>query len=522
MTAGSPRTLVQAATIISAAAVLSRILGYAREMLLAARFGATYTTDAYLTAHDVPFALFLTVSAGLVMVFIPVYREVMQRQGEGAAGRLVVSMLNLTLLAALVLLGAGWALAPWFVPRLVPHLPADAHALAVSLTRTMLPMLLFMGLAGVATAVLNAHHRFTAPAFVGLVNNLPVVLILLVVSQSSQIHWVAWSVVAGAALGAVMLLPSLRRLGLRWRPAIDWRDPGLAQVGRLIVPVLATTGIIQVQDFFDRFLASGLAEGSISALNYAVRVNSLPYGVVGTAIATVLYPSLAAQAADRRDDELRATLSRGLRMLSFVLLPMAAGLLLLREPIVKLMFERGAFDPAATRLTAYALLFYAPGILLFGWQDFLNRCFWALQDTRTPMWAAVWLVAFSLLFKLLLVQPLAHGGLALGQTLATVVSAGYLLWQLRKRLTYIGGRQILLSLAVNLLTALAGGLAGLGTFRLIAGVAPGDGLIAQALRLFPALGMVVVVHAALALVLGNREGAEVVSRAWSRLARRRA
>lgn len=138
------------------------------------------------------------------------------------------------------------------------------------------------------------------------------------------------------------------------------------------------------------------------------------------------------------------------------------------------------------------------------------------------MWAAVWLVAFSLLFKLLLVQPLAHGGLALGQTLATVVSAGYLLWQLRKRLTYIGGRQILLSLAVNLLTALAGGLAGLGTFRLIAGVAPGDGLIAQALRLFPALGMVVVVHVALALVLGNREGAEVVSRAWSRLARRRA
>lgn len=522
MTAGSPRSLVKAATIISAAAVLSRILGYVREMLLAARFGATYTSDAYLTAQDLPSALLLTVSAGLVMVFIPVYREVMQREGERAAGRLAVTVLNLTLLVALVLLVAGWVLAPWFVPRLVPHFPPHAHALAISLTRTMLPMLLFMGLAGVGPAVLNAHHRFTAPAFVGVVNNLPVVLVLLVVSQASQIHWVAWAVVVGTALGAVMLLPSLRRLGLRWRPFIDWRDPGLAKVGRLIVPVLATTGIIQVQDFFDRYLASGLAEGSISALNYAVRVNSLPYGVVGAAIATVLYPTLAAQAADRQADDLRGTLSRGLRMLSFVLLPMAAGLLLLREPIVKLMFERGAFDPHATRLTAYALLFYAPGILLFGWQDFLNRCFWALQDTRTPMWAAAALVVFGLVLKLALVQPLAHGGLALGQTLATLVSVGYLLWQLRKRLTSIGGRQILRSLAVNLVTSGAGGICGLATFGLLARLVPGDGLVEEVVRLFPALGVVVVVHVGLALLLGDREGAEVVSRVCRRLARGRA
>ena len=255
---------MKAATIIWGAAALSRILGYVREMLLAARFGATYTTDAYLTVDDLP-VLSLTVSAGLVMVFIPVYREVVQRQGERAAGRLVVTVTNLTLLVALALLIAGWALAPWFVPLLVPHFPEHAHALTISLTRTMLPMLLFMGLGGVATAVLNANHRFTAPAFVGLVNNLPVVLVLMVVSQAAQIRWVAWAVVAGAAAGALMLLPGLRGLGLNWRPSIDWRDPGLAKVGRLIVPVLVTTGIIQVQDFFDRFLASGLAEGSILA-----------------------------------------------------------------------------------------------------------------------------------------------------------------------------------------------------------------------------------------------------------------
>jgi len=518
--AATPRTLVKAATIISGATILSRILGYVREMLLAARFGASYTTDAYLTAQDLPYSLFATVSAGLVMVFIPVYREVLQRQGERAAENLVRSVLTLTLLVTVLLLLLGWALAPWFVPALVPRFPAQVQALTISLTRTMLPMLLFMGLAGVATAVLNANQRFTAPAFVGMVNNLPVVLTLLLVAQPSQVHWVAQAVVVGAAAGALMLLPGLRRLGFVYRPRIDWHDPGLAQVGRLILPVLVTTGVIQIQDFFDRFLASGLAEGSISALNYAVRVNSLPYGVVGAAIATVLYPTLASEAAEGNREELGQSAARGLRILSFVLLPMAIGLLVFREPIVQLIFERGAFDPAATRATAYALLFYAPGILLFGWQDFLNRCFWAMQDPRTPMQAAAVLVAFSLLFKLALAGPLAHGGLALGQTLATLVSVAFLLWRLRAQLGTIGGRELAARVGVNLCTAAAGALAGWGLFRLLSAVAPGSGLLAQSVRLFPGLGVVVAVHVGLALLLGNREGAEVVERAVRRLRRR--
>lgn len=519
MTAEANRTLFKAATIISVAAILSRLLGYGREMLLAARFGATYTTDAYLVAQDLPWSLFSAVSAGLVMVFIPIYRSVLQREGEERANSLVNTVLNLTLLVAGLLLLLGWALAPGFIPLLVPKLPHSAQVLAISLTRTMLPMLLFMGLGGVAAAVLNANRRFTAPAFVGMVNNLPVVLTLLLVQQTYQIHWVAWAVVAGMPAGALMLLPSMRGLGLRYRLRLNWHDPGLAQVGRLIVPVLVTTSIIQFQDFMDRFLASGLAEGSISALNYAVRLNSLPYGVIGAAIATVLYPSLAEQAADRRTDDLRETLGRGLRSLSFVLLPMALGLLVFRGPIVQLIFERGAFDAAATAATAYALEFYAAGILFFGWQDFLNRCFWALQDTRTPMWAAAVLVLFSLLFKLALVGPLAHGGLALGQTLATLVSVAFLLWRLRDRLTFIGGRELLRSLLFNLGTAAAGALLGYLSYQGLARLFPGDGLVPQVLRLMPGLGIVVIIHAGLALLFGSQEGTEVAARLLGRLRR---
>ncbi|MDB4894514.1 MAG: hypothetical protein JWN15_776, partial [Firmicutes bacterium] len=174
-----PRTVFKTAGLISLLLIVSRLLGYLREALLAARFGATYATDAYLVAQDLPTSLFAAVGAGLTLVFIPVYRDVVQKRGDAAAWRLVNTVLNLTVLIAAVLLLIGWGLAPAFVPRLAPGLPAAAIALALSLTRMMLPMVLFMGLGGVAAAVLNANRQFMAPAMVGLMNNLPVVLVLL-------------------------------------------------------------------------------------------------------------------------------------------------------------------------------------------------------------------------------------------------------------------------------------------------------------------------------------------------------
>lgn len=512
MTAQQTRTLFRAAGIISIALVASRLLGYVREALLAARFGATHTTDAYLVAQDLPMSLFAAVGAALTMVFIPVYRDVVTRRGEAAGWRLTNSVLNLTLLLALVLLALGLAVASPVVRLLVPGLPAQYIELAVALTRTMLPMLLFMGLSGVAAAVLNANRHFTAPALTGLMNNVPVVAVLLVASGPGHIHWVAWAVLAGAAAGALVQVPWLPKLGYKYEPVLDLKDPGLAQMGRLILPVLVTSVAIQFHDSVDRFLASGLAEGSISALNYAVRVNSLPYGVIGAAIATVLYPTLAEDAAADRLDNVRNTLARGLRTLAWLLLPMSLGLVIFREEIVALIFQRGAFDPRATAATAYALQFYAVGILFFGWQDFLNRCFFALQDTLTPMWAAVGFVALNVGFKLALVGPLAHGGLALGTGLSAAASVGFLLWRLRRRLGRLGGREVLRSVGANVGTTLLGVLAGYAVHLLAARLLPGSGLTEQAVRLGLSLGTIVVVHVGLALLLGSREGAEVAGR----------
>ncbi|HYG57485.1 MAG TPA: murein biosynthesis integral membrane protein MurJ, partial [Symbiobacteriaceae bacterium] len=477
--------------------------------LLAARFGATYTTDAYLVAQDIPTSLFAAVGAALVMVVIPVYRETVERRGTEAGWRLINTVLNGTLLLAAILLTLGWIWSPAIVPMLVPKLPRSALDLSVSLTRTMLPMMLFMAVAGVASAVLNANRYFTAPALTGFVSNVAVIIGLVLVVDQRQIHWVAWAVVLGAAATALIQVPWLPKLGYRYEVVLDRHDPGLKQILRLIVPVILTTFSIQLQNFIDRYLASGLAEGSISALNYAVRVNALPYGVIGAAITTVLYPNLAEWAAADRTEQLQETITRGLRALSFVLLPMALGLIVFRGPIVQAFFQRGAFDPRATAATAFALQFYAAGILFFGWLDFLNRCFFALQDTMTPMWAAFGLVALNIGFNLALVGPLAHGGLALGTSLATVAAVAFLLWRLGRRLGGMATSVLVRSAAVNVATAMAGALVGYIIYAAAARVVGGASLLHQAIRLAAGLGSLVVVHVGLAVLLGNQDVAEV-------------
>jgi putative peptidoglycan lipid II flippase len=510
--ADQPRTLFRLAGIVSAFLVLSRLSGYVREALLAARFGATHTTDAWVLAQNLPASIFAVIGAGLVMVFLPVFREVFEKRGEEAAWRLTNTVLNVTMVLAALLVLVGWLVAPTLIPMLAPGLPAAPQALAVSLTRTMLPMMLFMGISGVAAAVLNANRLFFAPALVGLMSNVAVITALMLIVSPAQISWVAWAVVAGAAAGSLVQLPQLPGLGFRYSLQWELKDSAIPQIGRLILPIIATTSAIHLQGFVDLFLASGLAEGSISALNYAVRVNSLPYGVIGAAIATVLYPSLADHAASGRTDELRQTASRGLRTLAFLLLPMALGVMVFRGPLVQLIFERGAFDPQATVATAYALLFYAAGILFFGWMDFLNRCFFAIQDTLTPMLGALGMVVLNIGFNLALVGPLAHGGLALGTSLATMVGVGFLYRRLTRRLGDIGGRTLLRSVLLSLGTAMAGTLVGYLTYSLLSSLLPGSSAMLPIIRLGAGLGMIVLVHVALSVRFGSSEAVEVTAR----------
>ncbi|HLO03630.1 MAG TPA: murein biosynthesis integral membrane protein MurJ [Symbiobacteriaceae bacterium] len=508
-----------AAGLVAALSILSRLLGYVREALLASRFGASAVTDSFLVAQEIPASIYFVISASLVLAFIPVYRSMVQKRGEAEAWRLFNSVLNVTGLLSVVLLVVGWVLAPFYMPLLVPGFPAEAVTLVVKLTRTMLPLLLIMGMNGLAGAVLNARERFGAPALVGFLSNLIVVAALFLVKKPDQILWVAVAVVLGGLLGMLVQVALLPRLGYRYQVRIDWQDPMLGLVGRLIVPVVIATSVQQVQTFATRLVASGLAEGTISALNYANRIAALPYGVIGVAVTTVIFPTLAEQGAGERLAELRETIGRGMRILAFLLVPMAVGTFLFGEPLIRLVFERGAFTAEDTQVTGLALQYYCLGILFVGWVDLFNRTLYAVQDSTGPMFAAILTVGLNVLGNWLLVGPLGHGGLALSASLSYLVGVVLLLWRVQRRLGALPLWEVLRSVAGSLAGSLVGGLVGWG---LLAGgtAVLGHGRLVQAALVLGGLVLVLVCHVGLALGLKTAEGIWLRDWLGARLRRR--
>lgn len=508
MPANSRKNLLAAASLVALAAVLSRILGYVREMLLAAKFGASDVTDAYLVAQEIPGAIYYVVSVSLVLAFIPVYREVVAKRGEEAGWRLVNSVLNVTFIVFAGLWLVGELAAPYYIPLLAPGFTKEAMTLTVSLTRAMLPLILIVGVAGLSAAVLNANQRFGPPAFFGLASNVVVVGVLAITSRPDQIHWVAYAVVAGGLLGALIQVLAMPGLGYRYRPVLDWSDPAFKRVWALLVPLMIATSVTQVQTFVARFFASHLEPGTISFLNYAARINALPFSVVGLAVTTVIFPTLADHGASGRLDDLRETLRRGLRTLAFILVPMAVGIWFFAEPITRLMFERGAFTAEDTRMTAYALRFFSLGILFVGWIDMLNRAFYALQDSITPMWTALVMIGLNLVLNFLLVDVMGHGGLALSASLSYLAGSLVLLYRLRTRLGAVGGRELFRGLTASLITSLLGAGLALGLMRL-SGTILGDGMLAEAIRLTLALSLIMLVHIGAAILLKTPDGDEI-------------
>ncbi|HHY33780.1 MAG TPA: murein biosynthesis integral membrane protein MurJ [Firmicutes bacterium] len=423
--------LFKAAGIIAFVSVVSKVLGFVRETSLAAVFGATYLTDAYLVGQTIPMLVFSAVGAALGNTFIPVFSQVKQERGRSAAFRMANSVINATLLLSIGCIVLGEALAGLLTRLVAPGFEGPVRSLTVSLSRVMFPMVLFQGLSGVFTGMLQTEGNFAAPALVSLAFNAILITSILVLGPAFGIGAVAAGTVAAVGAQALLQVPALVRLGYRWQPILDLRDAGLRRIGALVGPVLVATAVGQLGLVVDRVLASGLAEGSVAALNYGNRLMGLVPGIFGLAIVTVMYPTLASLAAARDLARFGRAFAEAAKMINFVCVPVAVGMAVLRVPLVRLAFERGAFDARATEATAWALLFFCVGVGVFTLRDMANRAFFALQDTTTPMIVGAASVAVNIAANLILVGPLKHGGLALGTSLAGVFGVAVLLWKLR-------------------------------------------------------------------------------------------
>ncbi|MDO9535196.1 MAG: murein biosynthesis integral membrane protein MurJ [Bacillota bacterium] len=415
--------LYKSMTLVALAAVLSRVLGFFREMAIAYRFGATMETDAYLVAILLPTILFYAFSDALKNTFITVFTSF--KKEESAAS--FVNTLALYLAAVLfILVVLAVIFAPQVVYLLAPGFKGEVFTLTVGLTRILVPGIFFMGLAGLATGFLHSHHRFFIPALVNVPHNSIVIISALYLGLRYGVVGLAWGSLLAVASQLLIQVPSLCRTTFKLRPGLSLRHPGIQRVFVLLPAIVLSSAVLELKHLLDRLFASFLAPGSIAALNYAERIYVLPQGIFASAVIIVLYPTLVELLAEKDMDAFTAQIKRGVSLLFFVLLPVTAGLIILRRPLVEFLFQRGAFDASATELTTYALLFYTPGLVGFALHYFCNRIYFALQEVRTLAFVNLAMVVSNAVFNFLLMPLLGHGGIALGTSLAFTLGSLWL------------------------------------------------------------------------------------------------
>ncbi len=507
-------TVARAAGVIAIGTVSSRALGLIRDIFIAAYFGATAARSAFVIAYSIPFfAQRLFLGGILSIVFIPAITDVLVRGDPVETRRVVTSTFNVVLMIGLVLVVAGMLAAPVLVPVAAPgYLRTNPEVLttAIGLTRVMFVSMAFLALSGFVTGFLNAHHQFAVPALAPVVFNVVIIAGVAVLGKPDVlgILGVAVSFLFGWAAQFAVQLPAARASGLRWGTVLDLSHPAIREMGRLAIPAMLGLAVIEINSNVARLFASFLpprpAVDYIAVLDYAFTINQAPVSIFALSLATALFPTMARQAAAGAAP-LRQATSLGLRGVLFTMVPVMAAMTALSQPIVRVVFQRGAFAPEATHAVALALIGFAVGSVPYAAYYIVTRTFYALHDTRTPVRIGLYMIGLNALLDALLMRWLGHTGIALATSVVALMNVGWLLWVLRRRLGGVDGGAML-GTAVR--TGLAGvvlALASLGTLKAVARIADPDRFAGAALGLAAALAVGTAAYLVMCKLLGVRE-----------------
>jgi putative peptidoglycan lipid II flippase len=433
---------------VSGMTLLSRIFGFVRDMFIAMAFGSSTAADAFFVAFRIPNMQRRVLGEGAVAsAFIPVFSETLENKGQQAAQELTANIFNILLILLSVTSLALFIFSPAVVSLFAPGFLDDQEKfkLTVDLTRWMAPYLFFIGLAAFSMGLLNSLKVFALPAATPILQNISMIAAILILApqMDEPIMGLAIGVIVGGALQTLIQLPTIVRKGYGWKKRLHFKQPEVVKIAKLMVPAILGLAVYELNLMVDTLLASTLPEGSISYLYYGNRLVQLPLGVFAVALAVVLLPTLSGHAAKGELKELVQTVSFSIRLILFITIPATIGLIILREPIVNTLWERGEFLQVSTQGTAVALLYYSIGLCAYSGVKIIAPAFYSLQDTKTPAKIGIYSMVLNIVLNLILIGPLQHGGLALATSLSALFNAVLLTYFLRKRLGLLGGRKIL-------------------------------------------------------------------------------
>lgn len=433
------RHIARRAVTVGGATLVSRVLGFARDLITAFALGAGLFADAFFVAFRIPNLLrSLFAEGSLTMAFIPTFSRVRAEEGEARAQEMARSVLAWLVSILLVITALALVFAPTLTGLIAPGFAKNPELLSATadLLRICFPFIVFISAVGLCMGILNAMDHFFAPAFAPCLLNIGFIVSALI---GWRMGWnvayaLAWGVVASGLAQWLFQQPYLARLGFSWRGPWRWLDPAVVRMGKLMLPSVLGSAVYQVNLLLGTLLASFLPVGSISYLYYADRLVQFPVGVFGLAVSTAALPSLSRLAAAGQMDEFKGVIRSSMRLSLFISLPAMAGLIALSAPLIGLLFGRGAFGPEAVSATAGALVAYGVGLPAIALVRPLVGAFYALENTRLPVMVAAFCVAVNIVLGYTLMQFMGHAGLALAVSVASYANVGLLSWLLRRRL----------------------------------------------------------------------------------------
>ena len=495
--------VVKATIGLMLATIIAKILGFCRELVLASSYGTSIYSDAYLVALNIPTVIFAAIGQSLTTTFIPLSCEIENKYGETRALKFTNNVLNIVIIVSIILSIVSMFFVEHIVKVFAIGFEGAVLEIAVFNTRILLLSLVFSGLSSVMTAVLQVKNKF----FISGISTLPyniVIIISILLSTKYGYNMLIWGTLIATSTMFLFQLPYAIKSGYKHTKYINLKDNYIKKMLYLLAPVFVGVFVSQFNVLVDKSLASTLEEGSISALNYANKLNGFVVSIFIVSIVSVIYPRLS-QLANKDNDKLfKENIKKSINIIILLIIPITFGIISLSTHIVRVLFERNAFDSYATMMTSSALVCYSIGLIGIGLRDILNKVFYSIQDTKTPMINGMLSVGINIILNFILIKKLGYSGLALATSLSSIISIILLFSSLNKRLGYFGQDKILNTIFKSLVASTIMGLSTKTIYELLK-KSLSHGVINDLLSLFISIIVGAIIYIILIYILKIEE-----------------
>lgn len=510
------KKVVKTISIIVLITIFAKLFGFLRILFMAKFFGTSYEASAFEAAYRIPDLLFTSIGVALATTFIPLFTENLNKKDKNEAFTFANNVVNILLILTVLISFIGIIFSPIIVKFIYLGFEGNIYYLTVNLVRIMFPIIIFIALSFTYVGILQSFGEFNIPAAISLPANIINILYLIFLSSKFGIKGFAIAVLLGWSTQLLIQIPKLRQNGYKYKLILNFKDPNVKKMLIMVIPIILGTSVQQINSLVNSALASTLGENAVSALGYANYLYIIIVGIFTYAVSSVIFPSLSKTHTLGDYDQFKETINKSIKVIVLVLAPIMVGMIVLNVPIIRVLLQRGKFDYTSTQLTGIVLLFYSLGMIGFGIQEILNKGFYAVQNTKTPMKIAVIGMTINIILSITLVRYYGIGGLGLSASIASIVIALMLIFKLNSSVKNTFEKNTLISSLKSIFASVIMGIAVYCTYNLF-NITVLDSFIKVLISLSLSIIVGIVVYAVCCIILKIEEAILILNILKSKL-----